>query len=215
MGSSFHHPGDVRLRQPGGTDLTYERVHWASRSFELPLYYGIRLTHFFGARPGWGLLLDFLHDKAYADTGRTARVCRTRQGVAVDGREPLGASVQSFSLSHGVNDLTLGVAYRWNASPGEQQGCVLQPYAGGGLGLLIPHVEARLSEQETGAYQLAGPVFQVLGGVRATLLGPLGLMAEYRLTYTAPTLQVPGGELTPHLLSHHLVGGASIRLPLP
>jgi hypothetical protein len=54
LGVSFTHDSNVRLRQPGGTELTYRDISWTSRSLELPFYYGVRLTHHLESRRDWG-----------------------------------------------------------------------------------------------------------------------------------------------------------------
>jgi len=213
LGVSFTHDSDVRLRQPDGTDLRYRNVSWASRSLELPFYYGLRLTHHFEPRRDWGVMLDFFHDKAYADTTTPVGVSGTRRGEPVEGTEPLGATVQGFNMSHGVNYLTLDVLRRWNTCP--EVGCTgrLQPYVGAGAGLVIPHVEATLGDQSVSEYQVRGPAFQVLGGVGWPFASRFSLSGEYRFTHTSLTVDVPGGTLGTTLDTHHLILGPSFRLP--
>ncbi len=213
LGVSFHHDSKVRLRQPGGTDLTYEDISWTSRSLELPLYYGVRLTHHFGSRPDWGVMLDFFHDKSYAETQRAVPVKGTRAGEPVDGREPLGATVQDFNMSHGTNYLTVDVVHRWNTCP--EAGCTgrVQPYVGAGAGLVIPHVEATLGDQSVSEYQVRGPAFQVLGGVAWPFASRFAVSTEYRFTHTSLTVDVPGGTVGTTLDTHHLIAGPSFRLP--
>jgi lipid A oxidase len=213
VGVSFHHDSKVRVRQPGGTDLTYRDISWTSRSLELPLYYGVRLTHHFEARRDWGVMLDFFHDKAYADTAKAVGVTGTRGGEPVEGTEPLGTTVQSFNMSHGMNYLTLDVVHRWNTCP--EPGCTarLQPYVGAGAGLVIPHVEARVGDASVGEYQVRGPAFQVLGGVAWPFASRFSLSGEYRFTHTSPTVDVPGGTVETTLNTHHLIAGPSFRLP--
>ena len=213
LGVSFTHDSPVRLRQPGGTDLTYRDISWTSRSLELPLYYGVRLTHHFEPRRDWGLMLDFFHDKAYADTEKAVTVEGIRGGEPVEGTEPLGVTVQGFNMSHGANYLTLDVVHRWNTCP--EPGCTgrLQPYVGAGAGLVIPHVEATLGDQSVGEYQVRGPAFQVLGGVAWPFASRFSLSGEYRFTHTSLTVDVPGGTLGTTLDTHHLILGPSFRLP--
>ena len=212
VGVSFTHDSSVRLRQPGGTELTYRDISWTSRSLELPLYYGVRLTHHFEERRDWGVRLDFFHDKAYADTETPARVTGTRGGEPVEGTEPLGTSLQRFNMSHGMNYLTLDVVHRWNTCP--EPGCTgrLQPYMGAGAGLVIPHVEANIGDQTVYEYQVHGPAFQVLGGVAWPFASRFTVSSEYRFTHTAVTVDVPGGTLGTTLDTHHVILGPSLRL---
>ncbi|HLM47886.1 MAG TPA: hypothetical protein VK458_28745 [Myxococcaceae bacterium] len=123
-------------------------------SWTSPIYYGVRLTHYFEARRDWGVMLDFFHDKVFADTEAPVRVTGTRGGEPVEGMEPLGTTVRRFNMSHGMNYLTLDVVHRCNTCP--EPGCTgrLQPYVGAGAGLVIPHVEAAVGEQSVGEYQV-------------------------------------------------------------
>ncbi len=213
LGVSFTHDSEIRLRQPGGTDLTYRDISWASQSFKSPFYYGVRLTHHFESRRDWGVMLDFFHDKVFADTQKPVRVTGTRGGEPVDGTEPLGATVQGFNMSHGMNYLTLDVVHRWNSCA--EPGCTgrLQPYVGAGAGLVIPHVEATLGDQSVGEYQVHGPAFQALGGVAWPFASRFSLASEYRFTHTAVTVDVPGGTLGTTVDTHHVILGPAFRLP--
>jgi hypothetical protein len=215
VGFSFTHASDVRLRQPGGTDLTFQGVSWTSRSLELPLYYGVRITHYFAARPDWGLMLDFVHDKVYANTEAARRVTGTREGHPVEALEPLGASLQRFNMSHGTNYLTLNLLRRWNACA--KPGCAgrLQPYVAVGGGLVIPHVEAALGEHSVSEYQVDGPSLQLLGGLTIPFASRWSLFGEYRLSRASLSVDVPGGELSTSLNTHHMIAGPSFRLPIP
>jgi lipid A oxidase len=214
LGMSLTHDSDVRVRLRDGTDLKYRGISWASRSFELPFYYGLQLTHHFEPRRDWGLRLDFFHDKAYADAGAAVPVTGTRGGERVDTTEPLNTTVQGFNMSHGTNYLTLNVLRRWNSGPEPGSTGRLQPYVGAGAGLMIPHVEATVGSESVGEYQLTGPAFQLLGGLAWPFASRLSVMGEYRLTRGAASVDVPGGELDTTLYTHHFIAGPSLRLPL-
>jgi lipid A oxidase len=214
LGLSLTHDSDVRVRLRDGTDLKYRGISWASRSFQLPFYYGLQLTHHFEPRRDWGVRLDFFHDKAYADAEMPVPVTGTRAGGRVEATEPLSTTVQGFNMSHGTNYLTLNVLRRWNTCP--EPGCTgkLQPYVGAGAGLMIPHVEATVGEASVGEYQLTGPAFQLLGGLAWPFASRLSLMGEYRVTRGAAGVSIPGGTLDTTLYTHHFVAGPSLRLPL-
>src|SRR5438067_4172667 len=107
IGKSFTDDSDLRLRQPNSTQLTFHGVSWSDHSFEMPIYYGGRVTHFFKSQPDWGVALDFFHYKVYSDTNAVLPVTGTRGGAPVGGSERLGDTIQKFNISHGVNYLTL------------------------------------------------------------------------------------------------------------
>ena len=50
---------------------SFRAVQWETRSLRSPPYYGLRAAYFF-ERSGWGLAIDFFHDKAYAASGSMA-----------------------------------------------------------------------------------------------------------------------------------------------
>src|SRR5207302_523346 len=76
---------------------TFPGVAWETRSFQSPPYYGVRAAHFFSEESGWGLALDFFHDKAYAADGSIAPALRR------------------LSFSHGLNHVTVDVDWRTRA----------------------------------------------------------------------------------------------------
>ncbi|WNG42982.1 hypothetical protein F0U60_01895 [Archangium minus] len=108
-------------------------------------------------------MLDFFHDKAYAETEKPVRVTGTRGGEPVDVTETLGSTVRGFNMSHGMNYLTLDVVHRWNACP--EPGCTgrLQPYVGAGAGLVIPHVAAAIGDAFDTHHLTAGPSLRLPG----------------------------------------------------
>src|SRR6266550_4722077 len=68
---------DLRLRQSGGTDLTFHNVSYEGKDFQSPIYYGARLTYFLSPNSHWGFGLEFFHAKLYLDAGDTVRVTGT------------------------------------------------------------------------------------------------------------------------------------------
>src|SRR5437763_4080203 len=113
IGKSFTDDSDLRLRQPNSTQLTFHGVSWSDHSFEMPIYYGGRVTHFFQRRPDWGVALDFFHYKVYSDINAVLPVTGTRGSAPVSGSERLGDTIQRFDMTHGVNYLTLNAVHRW------------------------------------------------------------------------------------------------------
>jgi lipid A oxidase len=214
VGKSFTNDSDLRLRQSSGTDLTFHGVSWSDHSFEMPIYYGFRVTHFFGHRSDWGIAVDFFHYKVFADTNATLAVTGTRGGAPVSGPERLGDTVQRFDITHGVNYLTLNAIHRWrlrSGGPRSPRGR-LQPYVGAGVGAVIPHVEARIGGVFKDGYQLRGPGYQLLAGANYALSSHWSLFGEYKYTHTTLAVDVPGGGARTTLDSHHLVLGGCYRL---
>lgn len=214
IGKSFTHDSDVRLRQSGDTRLTFHGVSWDDESFEMPIYYGFRVTHFLKRHPDWGVALDFFHYKVIADRGATLPVTGTRGGTPVSDRERLGDTFRTLAMTHGVNYLTLNAVRRWRLrpEPPEYPRGRLQPYVGLGVGAVNPHVEVAVGSRSVNEYQWHGPGYQLFAGASYGLSKRWSLFAEYKFTYTTLTVDVPGGDLHTTLDTHHLVLGGSYRL---
>jgi lipid A oxidase len=215
IGKSFTNDSDVRLRQPGDTRLSFHGVSWDDESFQMQIYYGWRFTHFLKADPRWGIALDFFHYKVFSDADQVLPVSGQRNGTPVSGRERLGDTLPKFSMSHGVNYLTLNGVRRWRlrCEAGKKWEDVrLQPYAGAGIGAVIPHVEAEIGGRRIGEYQWRGPGFQLFVGASYRLASRWRLFGEYKFTHTSITVDVPGGDAHTTLDTHHLVLGGSYRL---
>ena len=182
LGTSWTAASDVTI---AGT--TFRGVSWASRSFDAPPYYGLRAAHYF-APEGWGVALDFFHDKAYAADGSVAPALR------------------QLSFSHGLNHLVIGVDRRFQLGP-------LRPCLGAGIGTLVPHVEARSDSASVDEYQwFRGVSVKVQAGVQAAVAGPFGLFAEYRFTFAHLGVSTPAGHLATSLWTHHVIAGAFVAL---
>lgn len=204
---------DLRLRQTGGTDLTFHAVSYQGRDFESPQYYGGRVSYFLPQQPHWGFGAEFFHMKMYLNAGETVHVTGSRAGLPVNDFERIDNTIQDFSISHGLNFLTLDATYRW--LPGHRDGDFLgrfQPYVGAGIGAVIPHVESTVGGVRREGYQWRGPGVQGFAGLNFDLLRHLSLFVEYKLTYAnLDTLDIPGGSIALIPFTHHFVSGLSVR----
>jgi hypothetical protein len=213
VGVSFTHPSTVRLRQEGGTDLLLHGVQWASESLTRPPYYGLRVRYFPDDDASLGVMLDFVHDKALANPVQRVRVEGRREGRGIDGREPVGASLERLGFSHGANHLSVHLVFRFGGCVKPEQ-CRrrVAPYVSTGLGVLIPHVEATLPAGREESYQLTGPSFQSALGLLTPERWRLSLMGEYRLSAARLHAHVPTGSVDTRLVTHHLAVGPVFRV---
>ncbi|CAN5504572.1 hypothetical protein BH20VER3_BH20VER3_15870 [soil metagenome] len=79
---------------------------------------------------------------------------------------------------------------------------------GVGLGVAIPHVESNANGRLHEEYQLHGPGVEGLAGVNVRLTRHIGLMFEYKFTYSnLDSLDIPGGSIEVTPLTHPLVTG--------
>jgi len=193
---------DLELSRPGDTHLTYSSVRWRDESFKMPLYLSLRTTWW---RRSWGVGLDYTHAKAIAETGRVAPVQGRRAGAPAAGRERIADTLPHFEMSHGLNTATVNLLRRWSSGR-------LQPYAGLGAGVAVPHVEAVIGDNRTDGYQWAGPAFEGRLGLALRLRRHLSAIAEYKLTYARVSADLAGGgsvEVAPRL--HQLIVGFNVN----
>ena len=182
---------DVQLSQRNNTDLTFGNVSWDDESFKSPIYYGIRVTQWFGSDDNWGVAAEFTHAKMIAK---------------LDGDERLGDTFQGLEFSHGHNLMTLNGRYRWSLTDR------LRPYVGLGAGVAIPHVEVDLGDgKPTNEYQLAGPVAQGFLGLQLKASDLVSIFGETKLTYADISADlVDGGKLKVEPWTTHFLVGISL-----
>lgn len=208
-GVALTQDSDVDLHQSGGTDLAYRDVAFEGRDFETPPFYGARLLYFPSEQSHWGFGAEFFHIKLYAQTDETTHVTGRRNGLPVDGNERIDDTLQQFSLSHGLNYALGDIVYRWlPGQRGEDFLGHLEPYVGLGLGASIPHVETEVNGNFHEEYQFRGPGVQGLAGVNVNLTKHVGLLFEYKFTYSnLDSLDIPGGSIEVTPLTHNIVAG--------
>ena len=204
VGLPAHDRSDARLVRPDGTDLTLKNLRWDAEPFNFPLYAGVRYTAWRGA---FGGMIDFLHDKAIARTGKgahgrkvtgeraivdTVDLIGTLKGSPAPAAAKLTDILERLEFSHGHNMLLPTALVRFPAfSPR------LRPYAGIGAGAALPHVEVwpagEGEDAKTNEYQAAGPAFQIVFGLEFS--GPKGpIFLEYKYTYARLATSLTGGK---------------------
>ncbi len=164
---------DVRLELPGEPSTTYSGVPWRSESFTSPIYYGLRIAYWPDRESNFGVTLDFTHAKMLANDDS---VLVAREGDTDQDQELLSDTYNYLAFSHGHNLVTLNVFGRLFPTGARERSFLgrLQPYAGLGLGVAIPHVEVDLVDGSvTNEYQLAGVALQGLAGASFDVISRL------------------------------------------
>lgn len=214
-GKSFTNDSSLRVSQPGNnTNLTFHRVSYEDRSFEQPMYYGIRITHF-PAKPDWlGYSLDFFHFKIYAQTNETVRVTGIENGNPVNRTQRLGDTVQRFSISHGVNYLTVNVLAKHRLMADERfPDGRLTSYVGLGVGTVILHPESVINgRSKHGPYEWDGLGWQLFAGAEFRITPEVGFFLEYKLTNRNVRVNTAEGTATTRINTNHIVFGATWRI---
>lgn len=176
---------DVSIRDPliGADDFALE---WDGRSFDAPIYYGMRATSWRSASFGVGL--DFAHNKVYATA------------------DTLPAQYEELEFTDGLNTLTVNAYRRWNVLGG------LAPYVGGGVGVALPHVEVTNGDSQTSGYQLTGPAATLIAGASMPLTDQWSVFGEYKGTISANKADLDsGGTLETDVVTNALNVGVSFN----
>lgn len=159
---------------------------WEGRPFVMPPYYGVRATWW--RSETFGLGLDVNHVKAYANA---------------DTLDETG--YEHFEFSDGLNVITLNAYRRW---PGAFD--KVTPYAGGGVGFAMPHVELIYEDSRTWGYQVTGPAVAWFAGIDYPINDRWSAFFEYKGTYSMNTARLDtGGTLKTNIITNALNLGIS------
>ena len=204
IGGAHTSSSALTVMQPSlGTNLTFENVRLESRSFDPPLYYGVRGSYFLSRMPYFGIEAELIHLKVFSNPQQTVRVTGVRRGTTANGELPLGEIVQQYSISHGVNLLLFNGAVR-HAPSGR---VILSARAG--VGPTLPHTESRIEEQSQEQYEIGRVAWQVAAGAEVRLWKGLFALGEYKFTRTRQSGKVFSGTAESLLRTHHGVLGLS------
>jgi lipid A oxidase len=199
---------DIKLVQPGGTNMTLKDVPWEGASFDDPPYWGIRGIWWFEAHPNWGLLIDYNHAKVIADQGAIVSVSGTRDGVALPAKDKVGNTFNIMEFTDGLNEAFIGGIYRW-------QHPHWTPYVGFGLGPSFPHVEVRrniVAAPRTFEYQLTGVAVEGLVGIEYRIGPRVSAFGDYKLSFSSNDADLKGGgSLETDVWTNHVIFGLSYR----
>lgn len=174
------------IRQTG---MASQGVSWQGRSFEMPPYYGLRLTWWKTAAVGFGVELN--HAKVYAS-------------------DPASLGFDRLEFTDGLNIITLNAWRRW---PGAMAGGRITPYVGAGVGLAVPHVDVQpAGAAHTFGYQVTGPAVQAVAGLSWRANDRWSVFTEYKGTYSMNRARLDsGGTLSTNILTNALNFGLSYR----
>ena len=162
-----------------------ELVGWEGKSFDAPIYYGIRTTFWRSDKLSYGA--EFTHTKAYAPN-------KALQSAGFDRLE----------FTDGHNIITLNINKRWEL--GE-----FNTYSLVGLGIAIPHVDALPSGGlHTFEYQYTGPAVRAAVGLSRKLNEDFSIFTEYQFTASDNKVSLRnGGTLNTKLLTNAVNVGVS------
>lgn len=189
LGGATTAPASVSVRTNDGP-TRINSISFESRSWQNPLYYGIRGGYRF--RRGLGFEGELIHLKAFANVSPEH-----------------GVLLPQFNMSHGAN-LLFGNIVAYHAV-GSAKKFRLTGRAGAGVSL--PHVEARIADVRVEGYELGGAAFQIAGGPELRLGRGFALLTEYKFTHGAFDIGSSAVGAKTELATHHGVVGLMWEIP--
>ncbi|MEM8744465.1 MAG: hypothetical protein AAGF14_07520 [Pseudomonadota bacterium] len=208
-GANKSPPSDVKLVAPDDTDILLTDVVWKNESFKPSPYYGGRGVDWNTTFPNFGLMVDFTHAKATAIRSQTVNHTGKRSGVEVPATEPFEKTFRKLEFTHGLNMLTFNAVFR---ATGVHRRII--PYAGVGIGFLVPHVEARRAgetrEEAVSEAQVTGMAMQALGGIEWRIFKSdrRSIFTEYKFAHTSNDVKLhTGGVVSTDILVHQFILG--------
>jgi len=219
LGGAHTHTTSLRLIQPlEATDISLSPVSYRSKSLTPPLYYAYRFGFF--PRSRWfGIEGELIHLKVHADTTRTTQISGVLRGQPSQGSVPMSSVIEDFSISHGVNLVLINAVARRGVGvdqSGEPRWTLTGRF---GAGTSRPHPESTIGGRRFEGYEWGSPSVQIAAGVEmrviGTVIGPVSLVGEYKLTRTVQEVTILDGTARTPLTTHHFVGGAALRLGSP
>ena len=162
-----------------------ELVGWEGKSFDAPIYYGIRTTFWRSNKLSYGA--EFTHTKAYAPSSAL---------------QSTGFNRLEFTDGHNI--ITFNINRRWNL--GE-----FNSYSLIGLGIAFPHIDALPSGGlHTFEYQYTGPALRAALGLSRKLSEDFSIFTEYQFTASDnKVLLRNGGTLNTKILTNAVNVGIS------
>jgi hypothetical protein len=248
-GINFPTSATIRINYPGHFDLSFHNTRLIGHSFFpdnsiipnaflAPLgrlnfkaaayaitepYYSVRIYQFLKKNPKLGVGIEFVHLKVFIpDEGDEVLITGTESGSPVKKTASTKNYITTFSVSHGVNHLSLSVVYREMLYRTEKYpGGRVQPYAALSFGPALPHPQLRLKgDKQWKAYStqlhLSNMGIGLNLGLRLQVFRKLGLYLEYKLTQSfLRNLSFDNGEkgtISMTFFAHHLAWGLSFML---
>lgn len=209
MGWSKSPPSDVTMVAPDGTDLVLKNVVWKSESFKPSPYYGGRGIDWSARFPNFGVMVDFTHAKATATRSQTVEQMGTRSGIEIPPREPFTKTFRKLEFTHGLNALTFNGVFRVTGLHRR-----MIPYAGLGIGFMVPHAEARRAGEKrknsVHEAQVTGMALQALGGIEWRIFKSdrRSVFTEYKVTHASNDVKLhKGGVVSTDILVHQVIFG--------
>ena len=195
LGANHTMPATVSIDQPSlGTSLEFDDVTFVARPFTSPQYYGVRAGYLFGERRRWGVEVEWLHPKVYAEVEQPVHVTGSVRGLAVDTTTRMDTFVQHYAMSHGMNFALVNLVIRRPLAANSGSALSRVALIGrAGAGPMLPHAETTVGGRSREQYERAGVGLQLAGGVDVRLAGWLSAIADYKFGHARPEIDIADG----------------------
>ncbi|MEN3038788.1 MAG: hypothetical protein ABDI07_06510 [Candidatus Kryptonium sp.] len=206
LGKNFPQKTYLKISQDiNKTFLRFEDVELSDKSFEFPLYYGMKISYDLRfVNPRIFAELEFIHSKVYSKPSQIVRVHGIYRDIPIDTLLMFGEIVQNFSISHGLNYIILNFGYKmpFNSKIGM--------FLKFGSGVSIPHFETTIDSLSFERYELNDLVIQLSGGLNFAVYKKVNGFVE--LKYTSGEILnagIFGGTAETFIKMWHIVLGLS------
>ena len=189
-----------------GTDLALDGVEYDDRSFDSPIYYGVRVGRFLSSVPWLGVEGEFLHLKTITGPEQLVDAGGTLRGQVAVSPLPVGDVLPRFELSHGLNFLLANASVRVPLGGPDRSPPVMLT-ARFGVGPTIPHVEGTYGADTEDAYQWSSLGWQLAGGAEIRAWRALIILSEVKFTRTHQHVTIDQTEVNGLFRTVHLVFG--------
>ena len=160
----------------------------------------------FGAAHRFGVEVEWVHLKVYADTTRVYETTGSFGSSLILRTPEMNAIVERYAMSHGLNFLVVNLVTRYPL------GSAVALIARGGAGPTLPHGETTVLGQQRDQYEYAGLGAHAAAGLDVRLSGWLSLVGEYKFTYARPEIDLAAGTGRTTAASHHVAFGLAFGL---
>ena len=113
-------------------------------------------------------------------------------------------------MTHGLNFALFNVVMRRPLGASGSGPLALMLRTGGGP--MFPHAETIVNGGVVHHYEYAGLGVQGAAGLEVRLPYRGSVLAEYKLTYARPEIEIVNGTSTMSAVSHHLTAGVAIAI---
>jgi hypothetical protein len=214
LGANHTLPATVSIDQPSRqTSLQFDEVHFVAHPFESPQYYSVRGGRLFGEERRWGVEVEWVHPKVYAETSKPVRASGRIAGTPVDATTSMDTFVQRYSMSHGMNFVLFNFVARVPiATDGGRGTSRMALIARAGAGPMRPHGETQIAGTFVEGYEWAGLGSQLAGGIDVRLVGRLSGTLEYRFSHAHPEITIAEGTGRTTANAHQVTFGVAYGL---